>query len=125
MNSKENLTYYEIADLVSRVPPDEKEVTTSEQKRYVNKTLLRKLRGLDYLSRSKLTTLIIALSREQEHTRDDYKESLYRYVSIIDQVEKEIETENRSRELASKVLELPPEKQRDVLEFLERRATKK
>ena len=109
MISEENLTKEELIELV--VPrvwvnyvhsTNSLELTTQNAKRItqnakrkINKSILLKLRRMDYFSRDRLHTFMGALLGEQERTRNPYKESLYRLVSEIDQLEKEIKEKTK------------------------------
>ena len=124
MNSEKYLTFEELIELVPRVPyqgigfsSSEEETLTSKQR--VNKTLLHKLRVMDYLSRDRLLTFMNALLANQLLTRERYKESLYRFVGLIDQVEKTIQADDFAERLLNASSQLPREKRKALLEYVE------
>ena len=113
---------------------------TLTTKRRLNRALLLKLRRMDYLSRDRLHTFMGALLGEQEREREGYKESLYRLVSLIDQLEKEVkeafdqftkeaeeevQADKIKERLLNAILRLPCEKLMALLEFAEQQETDK
>lgn len=113
------MTDEELKNLVSKVQPIWQGMNmTPGLKSYINESILRRLRNLDYFGRQKLLLLMSGLLSEQQ---DSLQEPLFGLVSVIDQIEKEIKEEDFDQKLEDAVFGLSREEQKQLLKDLEQK----
>ncbi len=91
---------------------------TPKVKNCINEELLLGLRKLDYFARQKLLFCMDLLQGDE----DEFEENLYRFVSLIDQVETDIKEKDFRNRLSNAACRLSTEKRKKLLNDLERDA---